>query len=275
MPWLALTLELDPPACERLSDAFLECGAQSVSIDAPPDLSERQRLCALLSIDEQPAVFIERASAACGMAKPPYTVSRLEDDDWVRKSQTQFQALELQRLWVGPTWREPPAGRKACVQLDPGLAFGTGSHASTRLILKFLDAHLLGGETVLDYGCGSGILAIAAAKLGAARVEAVDIDPLALETSRANAALNGLALRAELPDALGDSRYDIVMANILSQPLMILAPALAARVAPGGRLVLSGILDSQADDVISAYAGLLKLTTLAREEGWALVGGGR
>jgi ribosomal protein L11 methyltransferase len=118
-------------------------------------------------------------------------------------------------------------------------------------------------------------LAIAAAKLGAARVEAVDIDPLALETSRANAALNGLALRAELPDALGDSRYDIVMANILSQPLMILAPALAARVAPGGRLVLSGILDSQADDVISAYAGLLKLTTLAREEGWALVGGGR
>lgn len=271
MPWLALTVELDAPASERLSDALLESGAQSVAIEPSESGSGAQRVCALLAAHEHADALIGRAAAACGIPTPRYSVARVEDDDWVRKSQAQFQALELARLWVGPTWREPPTG-KACVRLDPGLAFGTGSHASTRLVLKYLDEHVAGGESVLDYGCGSGILAIAAAKLGAGRVDAVDIDPQALETSRANAALNNVAMRVEMPETLGRSRYDIVMANILSQPLIVLAPALAARVAQGGRLLLSGILASQADEVIAAYAGFLELKTLAREEGWALVG---
>ena len=275
MPWLALTVELDAPASERLSDALLESGAQSVAIESSESGSGSQRVCALLGVHEHADALIGRAAAACGIPTPRYSVARVEDDDWVRKSQAQFQALELARLWVGPTWCEPPSAGKACVRLDPGLAFGTGSHASTRLVLNYLDEHVTGGESILDYGCGSGILAIAAAKLGAGRVDAVDIDPQALETSRANAAMNGVAMRVEMPETLGRSRYDIVMANILSQPLIVLAPALAACLAQGGRLVLSGILASQADEVIAGYAGLLELKTLARDEGWALVGGAR
>ena len=275
MPWLAVTVELEALAAERLSDALLDLGAQSVAIEALHQDSPLQRVCALIGVDQAPDTLLAGAAAACGIEKPRFNVARVEDDDWVRKSQAQFQALALRRLWVGPTWCEPPREGRACVRLDPGLAFGTGSHPSTRLILRFLDEHVRGGESVLDYGCGSGILAIAAAKLGAARVEGVDIDPQALETARANAALNGVVLRAEMPEALDRERYDIVMANILSQPLIVLAPALAARVAPGGQLLLSGILDAQAEDVIEGYAGLLKLEVLAREDGWALVGGRR
>ncbi|HEX2567397.1 MAG TPA: 50S ribosomal protein L11 methyltransferase [Burkholderiales bacterium] len=274
MPWLALTVELDAPASERLSDALLDCGAQSVSIDPVPSDPGRQSVCALVGAHEQPERFIARAAAACAMPAPRYSVHEIADDDWVRKSQQQFKALELQRLWIGPTWQAPPAG-KICVRLDPGLAFGTGSHASTRLVLQYLDQHLHAAGSVLDYGCGSGILAIAAAKLGATRVDAVDIDPQALETARANAMLNGIALRAAMPEDLGRIRYDIVMANILSQPLIVLAPALGARVADRGTLILSGILEPQAEEVIRAYAGLLELRVLARDEGWALVGGKR
>jgi ribosomal protein L11 methyltransferase len=275
MPWLALTVELGAPASERLSDALLELGAQSVAIDAPEQDSPSQRVCALIGLDEHPDALLAGAAAACGIAMPRYSIARVEDDDWVRKSQAQSPALSLARLWVGPTWRQPPPGCPACVRLDPGLAFGTGSHPSTRLLLRFLDKHVRGGESVLDYGCGSGILAIAAAKLGAMRVDAVDIDAQALDTARANAALNGVAVRVEMPEALGRERYDIVMANILSQPLIALAPALAARLADGGQLMLSGILDAQAQEVVDGYAGLAQLKILAREEGWALVGGTR
>jgi ribosomal protein L11 methyltransferase len=275
MPWLALTVELEAAACERLSDALLELGAQSVAVEAPDQGSSSQRVTALVGLDEHPDALLGGAAAACGVAMPRYSIARVEDDDWVRKSQAQFQALSLRRLWIGPTWRQPPADCSACVSLDPGLAFGTGSHPSTRLVLRFIDEHVRGGESVLDYGCGSGILAIAAAKLGAMRVDAVDIDPQALDTARANADLNRVALRVEMPDALGRERYDIVMANILSQPLIVLAPALAARLAEGGCLLLSGILDAQALEVVEGYAGLVELKILAREEGWALVGGSR
>jgi ribosomal protein L11 methyltransferase len=275
MPWLALTFELEAPASEQLSDALLDLGAHSVAIEGQDQDSRIQQICALIGLDQDPAALLGGAAAACGIAMPRYTAARVEDDDWVRKSQAQFQALSLGRLWIGPTWREPPPECSACVRLDPGLAFGTGSHPSTRLVLRFLDEHIRGGESVLDYGCGSGILAIAAARLGAMPVDAVDIDPQALETARANAALNGVALRVEMPEALRRERYDIVMANILSQPLIVLAPALSARAVDGGQLLLSGILDAQAQEVIDGYAGLMKLEVLAREEGWALVGGAR
>ena len=159
MPWLALTLEVERAAREAFSDALLEAGAQSASI-------ENDAVCALLGMDLNPGVVVAAAAASAGIAAPQFRVETLEDRDWVRASQAQFAPIAVgSRLWVGPSWHEPPPGRIA-VRIDPGLAFGTGSHPSTRLVLGFLDSALKGGERVLDYGCGSGILAIAAAKLG-------------------------------------------------------------------------------------------------------------
>jgi ribosomal protein L11 methyltransferase len=176
------------------------------------------------------------------------------------------------KLWIGPSWHQPPAGR-AAVRIDPGLAFGTGAHPTTKLVLVFLEKQIKGGERVLDYGCGSGILAIAAAKLGAGAIGATDIDPAALETAAANALANGAALDIRPPQDLGPGSYDIVVANILAQPLIVLAPLLAARCAPGGRIALSGILESQAAEVAAAYAPWFELGAGAADEGWALVEG--
>ena len=275
MPWQALTLELDSAAAEAFSDALLEAGVESVALEAIGEGWERQRLRALLSAGAPAERIVERAAAAAGIRGPRFALTTVQDEDWVRRSQAQFEPFSVGRLWVGPSWTEPPAAARATVHIDPGLAFGTGSHPSTRLMLRFLEANMRGGERVLDYGCGSGILAIAAAKLGAGRVDAVDIDPQAVRTCRANAAANAAAVRASPPEEIGSERYDIVVANILSQPLIVLAPALAARTAAGGWLVLSGILDSQAGEVVEAYAHALRLEILASEDGWALVGGVR
>jgi ribosomal protein L11 methyltransferase len=202
-------------------------------------------------------------------------VSELADEDWVNKTQAQFAPIEIgARLWIGASWHQPPPGRLA-VRLDPGLAFGTGTHPTTQLALNFLEANTLGGKSVLDYGCGSGILAIAAAKLGAARVDGVDVDPQAVETASANARANGVELRAALPEALPAAAYDIVVSNILTQPLIVLAPLLAARCARHGRIALAGILESQAAKVVAAYAPWFDIGTRATLEGWALVAGRR
>jgi len=275
MPWQALSLELDSAAAEAFSDALIEAGAESVALEAITEGWERQRVCALLGAEVHAELIVERAAATAGIGRPGFELTSVADADWVRRSQAQFEPFSARRLWVGPSWSPPPPSARAAVRIDPGLAFGTGSHPSTRLVLRFLEANVRGGERVLDYGCGSGILAIAAAALGAGRVDAVDIDPQAVRTCRANAAANAVAVRAGLPEEIGAGRYDIVMANILSRPLILLAPALAARTGAGGRLVLSGILESQADEVAGAYAPVLRLATLASEEGWALVGGAR
>lgn len=274
MPWLALTVEADGAQVEALSEALLEGGAQSVCVDAIE--TQRPSLTALIGIDADPAALLAAAARASGLARTPaFQLARVDDQDWVRRSQQQFAPLAVgARLWIGPSWREPPAGVPAAVRLDPGLAFGTGSHASTRLALQFLERTLRGGESVLDYGCGSGILAIAAAKLGARRVDAVDLDPQALETTAANARANAVAIRVATPEALPAARYDIVVSNILAQPLMLLAPLLASRTAPGGRIALSGILESQAAEVLRAYADRFDMTVSA-EEGWALLEGTR
>ena len=275
MPWQALILELDAAAAEALGDALLDAGAESVALEAIGDAWDRQRLRALLSAEAPAETVVERAAAATGIRSPRFVVTLIDDEDWVRRSQAQFEPLSVGRLWVGPSWSEPPSSAGVSVRIDPGLAFGTGSHPSTRLALRFLETTVRGGERVLDYGCGSGILAIVAARLGAGRVDAVDIDPQAVQTCRANAAANAVAVRAGLPEEIGSARYDIVVANILSQPLIVLAPALAARTDTGGRLALSGILESQADDVAGAYARAFPVGILASEDGWALVGGAR
>ena len=271
MPWIAVTLQIDAAGAEALSEALLDAGADSVSLDHPD--APRVALKALFAPQLDAGALLASATAACGLVTPAFAVERLEDDDWVRRSQSQFAPLQIgARLWVGPSWHQPPPGI-AAVTLDPGLAFGTGSHPTTRLVLRFLERRIAGGERVLDYGCGSGILAIAAAKLGAGRIGATDIDPGALETAAANALANDVALELCAPQDLVPGSYDIVVANILAQPLIVLAPLLAARTAPGGRIALSGVLESQAAEVAAAYAPWFEAGTGATEEGWALVEG--
>jgi len=271
MPWLAVTLDLEAAAAEALSDALLEGGAASVSIDHPT--APRVALTALFSLESKVEALVAAAAANCGMAPlPAPKTTRVEDEDWVRRSQAQFSPLRIGRLWVGAGWHEPEPGCTV-VRLDPGMAFGTGSHPTTQLVLRFVERTVAGGERVLDYGCGSGILAIVAAKLGAAKVDATDIDPVAVETAAANAQRNQVELGLCAPEELGSGVYDIVLANILSQPLIVLAPLLAARTAARGRIALAGVLDSQADEVAAAYAPWFAMSVPLRQEGWALLEG--
>jgi ribosomal protein L11 methyltransferase len=266
MPWLALTLQVERAAAEAFSDALLEAGAQSVALEPGGGVS------AIVSLADDCRALVAAAAGVAGIRPPDFTVEKLEDRDWVRASQAQFAPLAIgERLWVGAHWHEPPPGRIA-LRIDPGLAFGTGSHPSTRLVLSYLEKNLSGGERVLDYGCGSGILAIAAAKLGAAHVDAVDLDPQAVETTRANARANGVALSAALPDALPAADYDIVVSNILAQPLIVLAPLFARRAA---RIALSGILQAQAEEVSRAYRPWFDLALGGREDDWVLLAGAR
>jgi ribosomal protein L11 methyltransferase len=178
-------------------------------------------------------------------------------------------------VWIIPSWCEPVEARAINLRIDPGLAFGTGSHATTRLCLRWLDAHLQRGASLLDYGCGSGILAIAAAKLGAGAVAGVDVDAQALEASRANARTNAVNARFALPEALRRGRFDVVVANILANPLQLLAPLLAGRVRARGDLVLSGILESQAARVTAAYARWFNIAVWGRDDGWVALAGSR
>ena len=268
MTWLAVTVEVDAGAAEAMSDALLDAGAESVAL-------EFGKLAAILPSGNDPGTTVARAAQAAGITEPSWDVKPLADRDWVRASQAQFAPLRIGRLWIGASWHEPPAEGATIARIDPGLAFGTGSHPTTRLVLGFLEETILGGERVLDYGCGSGILAVAAAKLGAAGVDAVDVDPQSVEASAANAALNHVAVRAFAPEALPPAQYDVVVSNILLQPLVLLAPLLAARARPGGRIALAGILETQARELIEAYAPWFDTAVRAQLEGWALVAGNR
>ena len=272
MPWLALRLEVEAWAAEALSDALLEAGAQSVSVESPE--GPRSVLSALFAEDANPAATLRRALASCGQAPDVrYTVDPVPDDDWVRRSQAQFTPIALERLWIGASWHPAPADAKLVVRIDPGLAFGTGSHPTTKLVLRFLERTLRGGERLLDYGCGSGVLAIAAAKLGASQIAAVDIDPQAVSVTHENSRANRAAVDAFLPEALPPGRYDVIVANILAQPLIDLAPVLSAHAGQGTRLALAGILESQAADVAKAYAGRFEMDVAELDEGWALLTG--
>jgi ribosomal protein L11 methyltransferase len=266
MPWLALSLELDRAAAEAFSDALLDAGAQSVAVESPD--AARPRVIALLALEQDSTILVAEASRAAGIAPPRFAIQKLDDEDWVRASQAQFVASAIgERLWIGASWHEAPTGRVA-VRIDPGLAFGTGSHPTTKLVLSFLEKNIKGGERVLDYGCGSGILAIAAARLGAGQVDAVDLDSQAVEATQANALANGVVLNAARPDALPAAIYDLVVSNILAQPLIALAPLFAER---GPRIALSGILEAQADEVIRAYEPWFQMRIADSDEGWALL----
>ena len=273
MPWLSLTLQVDAAAAERFTQALLDAGAQSVSLENPQ--AGLQAVGALVGMNVDADALVRDAASAAGLeSAPAFGAGQVEDQDWVRRSQAQFAPLEIgARLWIGPSWHEPPVDGRAVVRLDPGLAFGTGSHPTTRLVLRFLERELRGGEGVLDYGCGSGILAIAAAKLGAARVDAVDIDPQALDATAANARANRAAVRASRPEALAPQLYDVVVSNILAQPLIMLAPLLAARTAPEGRIALAGVLEAQAFEVAARYTAWFDVGMSSIDEGWGLIEG--
>ncbi|MEY4651477.1 MAG: hypothetical protein RI884_58 [Pseudomonadota bacterium] len=199
------------------------------------------------------------------------SVAAVPEQDWVRLTQSQFAPVEVtSEFWIVPTWHEPPAQARQVIRLDPGLAFGTGTHPTTRMCLRWIATRSLSGQRVLDYGCGSGILAIGAAKYGAATIDAVDIDEAAVRATLDNAQANGVTLNAGLPEA-ASGLYDTVLANILATPLKMLAPLLRAHVQAGGALVLAGILERQADELTQAYAPYCRLEVADTQEGWVLM----
>lgn len=290
MSYLAVRFEAAAADADAWSDALLEAGALSVDVsdpfagtdretpmfgepgEPPSSLWQTSRVLALFAGDADVRDVLRDASESTGLALPAHETYPVEDEDWVRKTQSQFGPIEIAPdFYIVPSWSEPPRADALNLRLDPGLAFGTGSHPTTRLCLSWLRATIRGGETLLDYGCGSGILAIAAAKLGASSVTGVDVDPQAMRASDANAAMNGVTARFALPDALGSGRFDVVVANILANPLVLLAPALCARVAPGGAIALSGVLAGQVDEVRAAYAPWFTLAAVREDEGWVLL----
>jgi len=306
--YLALTFDADAEAADAWADGLLAAGALSVDVSDPaagtPDEAPLygepgepfagrwplNRLTALFAAADDPDAALAVAAAALECRAPPHEIHPVAEQDWVRATQAQFAPIRVAPgLWVVPSWCEPPEPGAVILTLDPGLAFGTGSHPTTRLCLGWLAACLRRGESVLDYGCGSGILAIAAAKLGAGDVAGVDVDPQAIVASRANAQRNGVVATFALPDGLPPAStsasvsaaaaaagtFDVVVANILANPLRLLAPVLAARVRPGGRIVLSGVLETQADAVIAAYSRWFKMDAWARDEGWVALAGER
>jgi ribosomal protein L11 methyltransferase len=223
--------------------------------------------------------WMQAPTAASGPGPQAFVqaLQPVAEQDWVRLTQSQFAPVAITpEFWIVPSWHEPPAQARWVIGLDPGLAFGTGTHPTTRMCLRWLvreaPSRAAGWTRVLDYGCGSGILAIAAAKLGARGVDAVDIDPAAVRSTTENAGRNGTSLQAALPDG-AHGTYPLVMANILATPLKLLAPLLTGHLAPGGWLVMAGILERQADDLRAAYAPHLAIGVLDSDEGWVLMGG--
>jgi len=288
--FLAARFDVSAADAEAWSDALLEAGALSVDVSDPFAGTEREtpmfgepgeppstmwqmsRVVVLVAGDADVHHLLRDVAAAARLALPAYEVHPIADEDWVRRTQSQFGPIEIAPdFFIVPTWSDPPRADALVLRLDPGLAFGTGSHPTTRLCLRWLRDHLRGDESVLDYGCGSGILAIAAAKLGAARVVGVDVDPQAMRASTSNATMNSVDARFVMPDGLGNDRFDVVVANILTNPLIMLAPALCARVADGGTIALSGVLAGQADEVRAAYDPWFTLAAVRADEGWILL----
>ena len=300
MNYVEIVIEVARDHAEALSDALMEAGALSVSVEDADEGTDAEkplfgepgmepeeaawdhsRVVALTGEDADQAAIVAEAAAAISLAElPKFTLRGVEEQDWVRLTQSQFEPIHIgKNIWVVPSWHEAPDPQALILELDPGLAFGTGSHPTTRLCMEWLEAHPAPGKTVLDYGCGSGILAMVARKLGAGAVAGVDIDPQAIESARDNAARNQVGeIEYFLPDTFAVSahataRFDVVVANILSSPLKVMAPMLSGRVADGGALILSGVLARQAEEVAEAYAPFIKLGVWAELDGWVALHG--
>jgi ribosomal protein L11 methyltransferase len=290
--YLALRFDVEAADADRWSDAVLAAGASSVDAidprtgiadeasvfaepaDADPAWWPVTRLTALCAPDVDAAAIMQSAATSLGRKLPAFKTFTVADRDWVSATQAQFPPIRIaDRFWIVPSWCEPPHADALNIVLDPGLAFGTGTHATTRLCLLWLAESIASGDSVLDYGCGSGILAIAAAKLGAGRVVGADIDLQAIRASTDNARDNDVRVEFSLVDAQAPERFAIVVANILANPLRLLAPALAGRTRDGGRIALCGILASQADDVIAAYANWFRMAVWRRDDDWVLLSG--
>ncbi|GAB2181023.1 50S ribosomal protein L11 methyltransferase [Denitratisoma sp. agr-D3] len=324
--WISVSIPVEAVFADPLSDALMEVGALSVSVEdaclgtdeETPQFGEpgspttplwdHSRVIALFEPDDDVTGRVAAACQAVGLDDlPEFLLDEVAEQNWVQLTQSQFDPIRItDRLWIVPSWhmenfRLPETGEpsesdqsplssgkgtgerhsqdqampgSSCIlQLDPGMAFGTGSHPTTFLCLQWLCDQIKGGETLLDYGCGSGILAIAAVKLGVGSALGVDIDEKALEAAQYNAERNGVHLSLQHSSVPLDQRFDIVVANILTNPLCVLAPALSSHVAPGGRLVLSGVLESQAQQVIDAYAPFIALGVGAQHEGWCRLEG--
>lgn len=304
MSWISLTLETDDTHAEALSDAMLELGALSTDIHDAAAGTEREQslfdepgesageiwsvseLTALFEADADITAIVQAAAQAAQLSTlPAYHLTHVEEQDWVRITQSQFDPIQISsRLWIVPTWHRAPDPTAINLTLDPGLAFGTGSHPTTKLCLAWLDENLQGGEDVLDYGCGSGILAITASKLGARHVVGVDIDAQAVAASRENAMLNQCdetemefhtAHFATWTDPAREAWADVVVANILANPLIMLAPILMRATRQGGHIVLSGILMEQAEEVSHVYQQWFNMHIAGVREGWVLLAGTR
>lgn len=305
MSWISLTFRIGSDYVDLISDHLLEQGALSVDVhDAgegtsleqplfgepgvpPHQFWQQAEVTILLEENANVDEIIQWVGEVIGSpALPEYQLAQVMEQDWVRLTQAQFEPIRISsRLWVVPSWHEPPDTAAISLRLDPGLAFGTGSHPTTRLCLTWLDQFLQSSDSVLDYGCGSGILAIAALKLGADRVTGMDIDPNAITASLDNARNNfcdpdKLLFTVALPSLVKDDRtraewvpVTVVVANILANPLIMLAPVLMKALQPDGRIVLSGILETQADEVLQVYSEWFDMHIAAKEQGWVLLAG--
>jgi len=293
--WRSVSFALPQASADAFSDALLEAGAISVNVEdadegtaaeqpifgepgAAAGLWQQCSLNALFAVDADVDAAMTAAAANVAIAPPPYQSTLLADVDWVAQNREQFQPISISpRVWIVPTWHTAPDAGAVNIVLDPGAAFGTGSHPTTRLCLQWLEQTLATepAATVIDYGCGSGILAIAAMKFGARAAIGVDIDPAAVETARFNAEQNAVAADFRDSQSAFDEVADVVIANILANPLRVLAPLLAAHTRGGGRLALAGILDDQAAEIIAIYRPWFDLAVWRSEEGWSCLAGVR
>lgn len=292
MFWPSLKIEAGEDRAEILSEALMVLGALSVSIEdadaatdqehpifgepgeAAPGVWQHNVVSAMFPADSDPLLIIQALERTTGLGPFNYRIEVVEEQDWVRATQSQFDPIRIRdELWIVPSWHQAPNPAALNIVLDPGLAFGTGSHPTTHLCLGWLADHLRPGQTVLDYGCGSGILGIAAKRLGASTVIGTDIDPQAIEASRDNASNNASEVCFLLPEDLPALGVDVVVANILASPLKLLAPALAGYCKAGGRIVLSGILSEQAEEVRAVYAAWFDMQAAMPMENWVLLSG--
>jgi ribosomal protein L11 methyltransferase len=289
MPWLQVRLAITPEQAETYEDALLGVGAVSVTFmdaeDQPifePDLGttplwSNTHLLALFEADTDPVNLVAHLQLLTGGELPAHEIEHIADQDWERSWMDNFQPMRFgQRLWIVPSWHAAPEPEAVNLLLDPGLAFGTGTHPTTALCLEWLDGQDLANCTVIDFGCGSGILAIAALLLGAPRAIGTDIDPQALEASRDNAGRNGIdpaRFPVYLPADMPQQPAEVVVANILAGPLVSLAPQITSLVQAGGRLALSGILAEQAEEVRAAYEDAFELDPTAIKDGWVRISG--